>query len=94
MKERIEFLLLDTIKKHGSIMPLFKAGYSYAKIMEWGKKLEQDGEISYSEDGMRKLTELGEQRWKLLKKEKSSFSILPLNSYKVTKLDIDDVYLP
>lgn len=40
MREQIELLMLDTIKKHGSIMLLFTAGYSYSKVMEWGKQLE------------------------------------------------------
>ena len=94
MTEGIEFLILDTIKKHGSIMPLFKAGYSYAKVMEWGKRLEQEGKLSYSEDGVRNLTEFGKQRWKSLKGTKHTFSILPLEEYRVSKIDIDDIYLP
>lgn len=49
MREQIELLMLDTIKKHGSIMPLFTAGYSYSKVMEWGKQLERAGEFSYKE---------------------------------------------
>lgn len=94
MKEEIELLILDTVKKHGSIMPLFKAGYSYAKVMEWGKRLEKMGEMSYSEEGVRRLTEAGVQRWKMLKGEKKNFSILPLEGYKAVKLNIDDIYLP
>ena len=94
VKEQIELLLLDTIKKNKSIMPLFKAGYSYAKIMEWSKQIEKEGEIVYNEDGTRSLTEMGEKRWKLLKTRKKSISILPLKEYKVPKLNIDDIFLP
>ena len=94
MREQIELLMLDTIKKHGSIMPLFTAGYSYSKVMEWGKQLERAGELSYNDDGIRCLTEMGEQRWKLLKKGKRDFSILPLEGYRIPKLNIDDIYLP
>ena len=94
VKEEIELLLLDTIKKIKSIMPLFKAGYSYAKIMEWSKQIEKEGEIVYNEDGTRSLTEMGEKRWKLLKTRKKSISILPLKEYKVPKLNIDDIFLP
>lgn len=94
MKEDVELLILDTVKKHRSIMPLFKAGYSYSKVMEWGKQLERMGELSYNEDGMRSITEFGEQRLKSLKERKSNFSILPLKGYKIPNLNIDDIYLP
>lgn len=94
MKERIELLMLDAVKHHGSFMPLFTAGYSYSKVMEWGKQLEKAGELFYSEEGTRSITELGEQRWKLLKKGKRDFSILPLEGYIIPKLNIDDIYLP
>ena len=94
MKEQIDFLMLDSIKKHGSLMPLFKVGYSYAKVMKWGKQLEIDGEILYHEDGIRSLTELGKQRWKFLKKGIRDFSILPIEEYRIAKLNIDDIYLP
>ena len=47
MKESTEFLILDTIKKHSSIMPLFTAGYSYSKVVEWVRQLEKEGKICY-----------------------------------------------
>ena len=59
MRESTEFLILDTIKRNSSIMPLF-----------------------------------GIDRWKIIKKKKNNFTILPLNSYKVKKKDIDEIYLP
>ena len=43
MKESVEFLILDTIKKHASIMPLFTAGYSYSKVLKWVQELEKAG---------------------------------------------------
>ena len=99
MKERIELLMLDAVKLHGSFMPLFTEVYGFLcsaiiKVMEWGKQLEKAGELFYSEEGTRSLTELGEQRWKLLKKGKRDFSILPLEGYRIPKLNIDDIYLP
>ena len=42
----------------------------------------------------RTLSELGLARWGIIKKKKNHFTILPLNSYKVKKLDIDEIYLP
>ena len=94
MRESIEFLILDTIKKHSSIMPLFTAGYSYSKVIEWVRQLEKDGKICYDEMEQRTLSELGLARCGIIKKKKNHFTILPLNSYKVKKLDIDEIYLP
>lgn len=94
MRESIEFLILDTIKKHSSIMPLFTAGYSYSKVIEWVHQLEKDGKICYDEMEQRTLSESGLARWGIIKKKKNHFTILPLNSYKVKKLDIDEIYLP
>lgn len=94
MRESIEFLILDTIKKHSSIMPLFTAGYSYSKVIEWVRQLEKDGKICYDEMEQRTLSEAGLARWGIIKKKKNHFTILPLNSYKVKKLDIDEIYLP
>lgn len=48
MKESTEFLILDTIKKHSSIMPLFTVGYSYSKVVEWVRQLEKEGKICYN----------------------------------------------
>ncbi len=94
MKESTEFLILDTIKKHSSIMPLFTAGYSYSKVIEWVRQLEKDGKICYNEMDQKVLSEEGLARWKIIKKKKNRFTILPLNSYKVKKMDIDEIYLP
>ena len=94
MRESIEFLILDTIKKHSSIMPLFTAGYSYSKVIEWVRQLEKDGKICYDEMEQRTLSESGLARWRIIKKKKNHITILPLNSYKVKKLDIDEIYLP
>ena len=49
MRESTNFLILDTIKRNSSIMPLFTAGYSYSKVMEWVRQLEKNGEICYNE---------------------------------------------
>ena len=94
MRESTEFLILDTIKRNSSIMPLFTAGYSYSKVMEWVRQLEKNGEICYNEMEERTLSDAGIDRWKIIKKKKNNFTILPLNSYKVKKLDIDEIYLP
>ena len=94
MRESTEFLILDTIKRNSSIMPLFTAGYSYSKVMEWVRQLEKNGEICYNEKKERTLSDAGIDRWKIIKKKKNNFTILPLNSYKVKKKDIDEIYLP
>lgn len=94
MKISTEYLILDTIKKHSSIMPLFTAGYSYSKIIEWVYELEKDGKICYNETDQRILSDIGLLRWKHIKKKKNNFTILPLNSYKTKKLSIDEIYLP
>ncbi len=94
MNKKIEFLLLDSIKRHGTFMPLFKSGYSYSKIMFWGKELENNNLIAFNEDGIRFLTDLGFERWSLLKKETHCFNILPLINYKTERINIDDIYLP
>ena len=94
MKESVEFLILDTIKKHASIVPLFTAGYSYSKVLKWVQELEKAGEIQYDEMEQRVLSKKGRDRWKLIKKKKSGVIILPLVNYKVEKLNIDEIYLP
>ena len=94
MRESTEFLILDTIKRNSSIMPLITAGYSYSKVMEWVRQLEKNGEICYNEMEERTLSDAGIDRWKIIKKKKNNFTILPLNSYKVKKKDIDEIYLP
>ena len=94
MRESTEFLILDTIKRNSSIMPLFTAGYSYSKVMEWVRQLEKNGEICYNEMEERTLSDAEIDRWKIIKKKKNNFTILPLNSYKVKKKDIDEIYLP
>jgi hypothetical protein len=94
VRESTEFLILDTIKRNSSIMPLFTAGYSYSKVMEWVRQLEKNGEICYNEMEERTLSDAGIDRWKIIKKKKNNFTILPLNSYKVKKKDIDEIYLP
>ena len=94
MRESTEFLILDTIKRNSSIMPLFTAGYSYSKVMEWVRQLEKNGEICYNEMEERTLSDAGIDRWKISKKKKNNFTIVPLNSYKVKEKDIDEIYLP
>ena len=58
------------------------------------RQLEKDGKICYDEMEQRTLSESGLARWGIIKKKKNHFTILPLNSYKVKKLDIDEIYLP
>lgn len=94
INESIEFLILDIIKNYASIMPLFKAGYSYSKVMEWSRILEKEGKITYYESGEKELTKVGEERWKALKIKRKGFTILPLSDYKIPKLGIDEIFLP
>lgn len=75
-------------------MPLFTAGYSYSKVIEWVNQLEKDGKICYNEMEQRILSDVGLTRWGIIKKKKNGFTILPLNSYKVKKMDMDEIYLP
>ena len=70
MKESTEFLILDTIKKHSSLVPLFSAGYSYAKIIEWVRQLEEEKKICFDNMEKRTLTDIGLGRWKVIKKKK------------------------
>ena len=51
-------------------MPLFTAGYSYSKVMEWVRQLEKNGEICYNEMEERTLSDAGIDRWKIIKKKK------------------------
>lgn len=94
MNNTTEFMILDIIRKNASIMPLFRSGYSYSKIMEWTRRLEREGKVVYNESGYRELTEEGRCRWKTLKKKRERFVILPLQDYKVPQLEIDEAYLP
>lgn len=94
VKESTEFLILDTIKKNSTIMPLFTAGYPYSKVINWVYQLEKEGKICYDEMEQRVLSENGLARWKIIKKRNNKFSILPLNDYKIKKMDIDEIYLP
>ena len=94
MKESTEFLILDTIKKHSSLVPLFSAGYSYAKIIEWVRQLEEEKKICFDNMEKRTLTDIGLGRWKVIKKKKSGFTILPLNDYKISPIRVDVIYLP
>lgn len=94
MREATEFLILDTVKKHSSIMPLFTAGYSYSKVIEWVLQLEKEEKIYYDELEQRVLSAKGLERWKMIKNKKNNFTILPLSNYKVEKIEIDEIYLP
>lgn len=94
MKDTVEFLILDTIKKRASIMPLFSVGYSYSKVMEWVMELENKGLIEYNIDNQRKLSVIGEQKWQFYKKEKKNFVILPMEEYRRNRINIDEIYLP
>ena len=94
MKESTEFLILDTIKKHSSLVPLFSAGYSYAKIIEWVRQLEEEKKICFDNMEKRTLTDIGLGRWKVIPEKKSGFTILPLNDYKISPIRVDEIYLP
>ena len=52
------------------------------------------GKICYNEMEQRILSDVGMTRWGTIKKKKNGFTILPLNSYKMKKIDIDEIYLP
>lgn len=96
LKESTEYLILDTIKNSGSMMSLFKTGYSYASVMEWCHELEKVGKIVFNENGYRELTNEGRVRWAALKKRKGvqKTTILPYSQYKIPRMDVDEIYLP
>lgn len=97
MKKSIEYLILDTIKRKSSVMSLYKAGYSYLKVIEWCNTLEQEGKININDDGYREITPIGKKCLDELKNEnnyKQFFTILPYSQYKITQLNIEEIYLP
>ena len=94
MNTRIELLILASIEKYGSLMPLFGSGFSYAELMKETRKLEKEGKISFDEEQERELTENGRKRLNELKHGKREFMLLPLEQHKRIRMDIDEVYLP
>lgn len=94
MNTKIELLILTSIERYGSIMPLFESGFSYAELMKETRKLEKEGKISFDEEQKRKLTENGLKRLKGLKHGKREFMLLPLEQHRRIRMDIDEVYLP
>ncbi len=97
MKTSIEYLILNTIKKNASIMTLFRTGYSYTSVMEWCDLLENEGKITFDDNGIRILTLIGNTRLAELKKmphTKNFNVILPYHQYKIFQMSIEEVYLP
>lgn len=94
MNQQSKYLILDIIKKTGSLMPLFNSGYSYALIYNWCKELEEEGLIVRGEDGTRLLTKEGKKCWNQLKKNKKIVNIVPLNNVHTEKMSIEDIYIP
>ena len=94
MKESVEYMILSTIQKHASVMPLFKSGYSYAKVMQWSRELEKENKITYNDAGEKVLTTVGVMRLRKIKANRQDFLLLPLIEYRVPKMNIDDIYLP
>lgn len=91
MTEHLDKIVLETIKKKSSIMPLYKMNYSIFSIMETCNKLEKLGYITYC-DNRRILTESGELFLEHITKK--PFDIEPFDSYRIERMDIDDIYLP
>ena len=94
MEQYSKYLLLDIIRKTGSLMPLFNSGYSYALIYGWCKELEEEKLVVREEDGKRSLTVDGRKCLHTLKMHKQRINIIPLNNVHTEKTEIEEVYIP
>lgn len=92
MKQQIlRKLILDSIDKTSSIMPLYAMHYSIFQIMQVCHDLEKQGYISYV-DERRVLSEKGKLYLTELKNK--PVEIEPFEEYKIDKINVDDIYLP
>ena len=92
-----DLLILQMIKKYGSVMPLIKAGFSYLDVFERIWTFEREGIVRKEEGDYRALTEEGEKILHELSEKKTTdktIKILPLSKYKMHKISIDDIFLP
>ncbi len=94
MNDTIKRLVLEAIKKQGSVMPLFSLGYAYSKVVIWIHQLEVDGYVAPDDFGVRKLTEKGKKELEELVSASKNFEILPLQNVKRPQVSVDEVFLP
>lgn len=90
-------LILEMIKKYGSVMPLIKSGFSYLDVFLHVWKLERDGKVRKEEGDYRILTEEGEKTLHELEEKRHNthaMRILPLHKFKMQKIKVDDIFLP
>lgn len=97
MTTEIELLLLRLVKSNGNISPVIKMGYQYSQVIgfldvliEEKKLMKQNNKIT--------ITELGREEIDLLNKKfrrsNSSLWIEPATQNKITKIGINDIFLP
>ena len=94
MEDETKRIILESIKKKNTIMPLFSVGYAYSYVVKWVEELEMAGLIEIDDNGVRQLTSSGEKVYKELIDKKVAINILPLQNVKIQQQDIDEVYLP
>lgn len=92
----LERNILETVDKTGSLMSLFKSGYSYLDVINKSEELERNRLVLNTEDGIRYLTEKGRQRLTQLNGDEkdAGLTIEPLKQFKVEPMGVEDIYLP
>lgn len=94
MEQYSKYIILDIIRKTGSVMPLFNSGYSYSLIYNWCKELEDEKLVVREDDGKRSLTVNGKKCLDKLKAYKQRINIIPLYNVHVDKMGTEEVYIP
>lgn len=92
----LERNILETVDKTGSLMSLFKSGYSYLDVINKNEELENNRLVLNTEAGIRYLTEKGRRRLTQLKRDEkdAGLTIEPLKQFKVEPMGVEDIYLP
>ena len=92
----MERLLLETVLRQGSLMPMLRSGYTYSVVMEAYYELADAKLVYRDENGIDQLTEFGRDKLKELRKEnKTKYKVIqPLIQERITKMNPEDIYLP
>jgi hypothetical protein len=97
MDNNIQLLILKIIKFSGDINPLIKMGYEYAQIanlikneIDSGHAERHSGELVITAKGNIKIEELN----KGFKRKDASVWIEPEHESKISRISVDDIYLP
>lgn len=90
-------LLLQLIKTDGSLYPLVKRGLEYSQIAKAIRFLKKKGLVVDMKDGLQ-LTDKGQDKVidlnKHFGKRGSDGWILSADEYRISKIAIEDIYLP